>query len=42
MQVAVPQANPGLYVTMALAVTFPLNIIVGLPLYMAAINWMWS
>ena len=29
----VPQANPGLYVPMALALTFPFNISVGLPLY---------
>ena len=33
MKITVPQANPGLYLPMALAVTFPLNITVGMPLY---------
>ena len=33
MKIAVPKANPGLYLPMALAVTFPFNITIGLPLY---------
>jgi len=33
MRMTVPEANPGLYVSMALAITFPFNIIVGIPLY---------
>lgn len=33
MRLAVPEANPSLYVAMALAITFPFNIIVGIPLY---------
>jgi hypothetical protein len=33
MKITVPQANPGLYLPMALAVTFPVNITIGLPLY---------
>ena len=33
MQLAAPKANPGLYVPMALGVTFPFNITVGMPLY---------
>jgi hypothetical protein len=33
MKIAVPKANPGLYLPMALAVTFPINITIGLPLY---------
>lgn len=33
MNIAVPKANPGLYLPMALAVTFPINITVGMPLY---------
>jgi uncharacterized protein len=41
VRLAIPEANPGLYVTMALAVTFPFNIAVGLPLYMAVISWLW-
>lgn len=35
---AIPKASPGLYVPMALAVTFPFNIIIGLPLYWAAVR----
>lgn len=37
MKMAVPQANPGLYLPMALAVTFPFNITFGMPLYMSII-----
>ncbi len=38
MKIAVPNANPGLYLPMALAVTFPFNITIGLPLYYAIIT----
>ena len=38
MKIAVPKANPGLYLPMALAVTFPFNITFGLPLYFGIIN----
>lgn len=38
MKMAVPQANPGLYLPMALAVTFPVNITIGMPLYLALIS----
>jgi len=41
LRLAIPEANPGLYVTMALALTFPFNVIVGIPLYMAIINSLW-
>jgi uncharacterized protein len=33
MKIAIPKANPGLYLPMALAITFPLNITLGMPLY---------
>lgn len=33
---AIPEASPGVYLTMALGVTFPFNILVGIPLYFAA------
>lgn len=39
MRLAVPEANPSLYVAMALAITFPFNIVVGIPLYHAIIGW---
>jgi hypothetical protein len=42
VRLALPEANPGLYVTMALAVTFPFNVTVGLPLYMTVITWIWG
>ncbi|AFY34578.1 sodium-dependent bicarbonate transport family permease [Calothrix sp. PCC 7507] len=41
MRLTVPQANPSLYISTALAVTFPFNIIVGIPLYLYAINLLW-
>lgn len=34
MRLTVPESNPSLYVSMALALTFPFNIIVGIPLYL--------
>ena len=37
MKLAAPRANPGLYVPMALAITFPFNISLGMPLYMMVI-----
>lgn len=33
MRLAVPKADPGLYIPMALAVTFPFNISIGMPIY---------
>jgi hypothetical protein len=36
MRLALPEANPALYVTLSLGVTFPLNVIVGIPVYYAA------
>jgi hypothetical protein len=41
MRLTVPEANPSLYVSTALAVTFPFNIIVGIPLYLYCINIFW-
>lgn len=35
MRIAVPEANPGLSLPLALAVTFPFNLTVGIPLYLA-------
>lgn len=42
MRLALPEASPGIYVPMALALTFPFNIIIGLPLYLTIINRLWS
>lgn len=38
MKLAAPKASPGLYLPMALAVTFPLNITIGMPLYLSIIS----
>lgn len=37
MKIAVPKANPGIFIPMALAITFPVNITIGMPLYMYVI-----
>lgn len=33
MRLAVPEANPSLYLTLSLGITFPFNVVVGIPLY---------
>lgn len=38
MRMTVPEANPSFYISTALGLTFPFNIIVGIPLYMALVN----
>lgn len=42
VRLAIPEANPSLYLPMALAVTFPFNIVVGMPIYMQLIHYWWS
>ncbi len=34
VRIALPEASPGIYLTLALGVTFPFNLILGIPLYM--------
>lgn len=34
LRLAVPEANPGYYLPMALGITFPFNVLVGLPVYL--------
>jgi hypothetical protein len=34
VRLALPEANPGIYLTSALTVTFPFNLVVGIPLYL--------
>lgn len=38
MRLAAPKANPGLYIPMALAITFPFNITIGMPIYLFVIQ----
>ena len=35
MRVALPQANPSIYLTLSLGVTFPFNLTLGIPIYIA-------
>ena len=37
MKIAAPKANPGIFLPMALVVTFPFNITLGMPLYLSII-----
>ncbi|MBX9733033.1 MAG: sodium-dependent bicarbonate transport family permease, partial [Chitinophagaceae bacterium] len=39
MRLAAPKADPGLYIPMALGLTFPFNISIGMPLYWLLIEW---
>lgn len=36
MRVALPEANPSIYLTLSLGITFPFNLIFGIPAYLAA------
>ena len=36
---AIPEANPSLYFGLSLGITFPLNILVGIPLYLQVAQW---
>jgi uncharacterized protein len=39
---AIPEARVGVYFTMSLGLTFPLNIVIGIPLYFSVVNALWS
>ncbi|MBK9246064.1 MAG: sodium-dependent bicarbonate transport family permease [Burkholderiales bacterium] len=39
MRIAVPEANPALSIGVALGITFPFNIFVGVPLYLQYARW---
>ena len=38
MRLAAPKADPGLFIPMALGLTFPFNITIGMPIYFAIVN----
>lgn len=40
MRLALPEAKPSLYLTLSLAITFPFNLTVGIPLYITLANWL--
>jgi uncharacterized protein len=39
MRLALPKADAGVYLPMSLAMTFPFNLVVGIPLYLSAAQW---
>ena len=39
MRLAIPEANPSFYLTLSLGVTFPFNVVIGIPLYYSAAQW---
>ncbi len=41
IRLAIPDANPSLYVPMSLAITFPFNITIGIPLYHMIVKALW-
>ncbi|MCX6016919.1 MAG: sodium-dependent bicarbonate transport family permease [Chloroflexi bacterium] len=41
MRMSLPESNPGLFVPMALAITFPFNVAIGIPLYLGIIERLW-
>jgi len=42
MRMAIPEANAGLYLPMALAISFPFNIALGIPIYLEIIRLIWG
>ena len=40
MRLALPQAKAAIYIPMSLAITFPFNILVGIPLYFTLAEWL--
>ncbi|MDJ0521950.1 MAG: sodium-dependent bicarbonate transport family permease [Planctomycetota bacterium] len=42
IRLTVPQANPSLFLPMSLAMTFPFNVALGIPLYMSVIEGVWG
>lgn len=42
VRIALPEANPALYLTSSLAVTFPFNLVIGIPLYFSFAQWLFA
>jgi hypothetical protein len=41
VRASLPEANPGYYVTTSLGITFPFNLVFGIPLYYAMAGWIY-
>jgi uncharacterized protein len=42
MRLAIPEASPSLYVSLSLGITFPFNIVLGIPLYAWVVRTLWQ
>jgi hypothetical protein len=42
VRATLPDANPAYYLTMALAITFPFNIVIGIPLYFSMSEYVFT
>jgi hypothetical protein len=42
VRLALPQVSPSLYIAASLAVTFPFNLVLGIPLYYALGRVLWG
>jgi hypothetical protein len=40
VRMAIPEANPSLYLTLSLGITFPFNVVLGIPLYQSIAAWL--
>ena len=40
MRLSLPEANPSIYLPMSLTITFPFNILIGIPLYHATVRYL--
>ena len=40
MRLALPEANPSIFLPMSLAITFPFNLLIGIPLYHQVLRWL--
>ncbi|MGL4440103.1 MAG: sodium-dependent bicarbonate transport family permease, partial [Bosea sp. (in: a-proteobacteria)] len=39
---ALPQANPGIYLTSSLGITLPFNLVAGIPIYYEYARWLYG
>ena len=40
LRLALPEASPSIYLPMSLAITFPFNILLGIPMYHQLTQWL--
>jgi hypothetical protein len=40
IRMAIPEANPSIYLTLALGITFPFNVVFGIPVYYSFANFL--